>query len=52
MLSAYFALLNNFVDVITSSPYLAMRDQQKYQPFFETFGITSSHITSRNPKAQ
>jgi preprotein translocase subunit SecA len=51
MLSAYFALLNNFVDVITSSPYLAMRDQQKYQPFFETFGITSSHITSRNPKA-
>lgn len=31
MLAAYYALQNNFVDIITSSPYLAVRDYEKYR---------------------
>lgn len=44
ILAAYMALQGRFVDIITSSRYLAKRDQEKYSDFFGMLGITSSHI--------
>ncbi|MBS0655655.1 MAG: hypothetical protein JSR46_07755, partial [Verrucomicrobia bacterium] len=32
------------VDIITSARYLAVRDQEKFEPFFKKCKITSSHI--------
>ncbi|MCX7116183.1 MAG: hypothetical protein NTW08_09815 [Gammaproteobacteria bacterium] len=44
MLAAFVAAQGHFVDVITSSGYLSIRDQEKYAPFFTALGLTSSHI--------
>lgn len=40
------------VDIISSSPYLAKRDQKKYASFFELFGITTSHISEQLPPVE
>ncbi len=39
------------VDIVSSSQYLAIRDQRKYSGFFKDFGIATSHICKqRTPK--
>ena len=43
------ALQGRFVDIITSTGYLAKRDEIKFRPLFKAFGISSSNITSNNP---
>ncbi|RAP36171.1 hypothetical protein B1207_08430 [Legionella quinlivanii] len=45
MLVAFLAGQGHFVDVITSSSVLAIRDYRKYAEFFEALGISSSHIS-------
>src|SRR3990167_8591674 len=52
MLAVYSALLNQCVDVVTPSHYLAMRDQKKYSPLFTALGMTSSHICYDQPEKQ
>lgn len=49
LLAFYLAGQGKTVDIISSSSYLAKRDQEKYQNFFEVFGVTTSHICNRNP---
>ena len=49
MLSLSNALMGNFVDVITSTHYLAERDQKKFKNFYLQFGVTSSNIVKNNP---
>ena len=49
MLSLANALMGNFVDVITSTHYLAERDQKKFKNFYLKFGVTSSTITKSDP---
>ena len=49
MLSLANALMGNFVDVITSTHYLAERDQLKFKKLYDEFGVSSSHIAKRNP---
>ena len=49
MLSLANALMGNFVDVITSTHYLAERDQKKFYNFYLKFGVSSSNITKNNP---
>ena len=49
MLSLANALIGNFVDVITSTHYLAERDQIKFKKFYELFGVSSSNIIKSNP---
>jgi preprotein translocase subunit SecA len=44
------ALMGNFVDVITSTQYLARRDEKAFRCVFEAFGISSSSIAHENPK--
>ena len=50
MLVAYKAALGLFVDLITSSSYLATRDFQKYLSFLQALGLTSSHISHAHQK--
>ena len=49
MLSLANALMGNFVDVITSTHYLAERDQKKFKNLYLQFGISSSNIIKNNP---
>lgn len=49
LLAFYFACQNKTVDIITSSRYLAQRDQLRFENFFITFEIPSSHICVDNP---
>ena len=49
MLSLANALMGNFVDIITSTHYLAERDQIKLKKFYEQFGECSSNIIKNNP---
>ncbi|MBY0377977.1 MAG: hypothetical protein K2Q33_05395, partial [Gammaproteobacteria bacterium] len=49
MLIAFKAAQGYFVDLITSSGYLAIRDYKKYRPFLKALGITSSHISYAQP---
>ena len=49
MLSLANGLMGNFVDVITSTHYLAERDQKKFKKFYMKFGVTSCNITKNNP---
>ena len=48
MLSLANALMGNFVDVITSTHYLAERDQIKFKKLYDEFGVSSSNITKPN----
>ena len=52
LIAFVLALQGKSVDIISSSHYLAMRDQKKYAPFFEGFGITTSHICDKEPQAE
>ena len=47
MISLANALMGFFVDVITSTKYLAKRDQLKYKKLFDLFGINSNNITKQ-----
>jgi|JI10StandDraft_1071094.scaffolds.fasta_scaffold26140_2 preprotein translocase subunit SecA len=38
------------VDIVSSSDYLAMRDQKKGDLFFQNFGIVTSHICEKEEK--
>ena len=49
MLSLANALMGNFVDVITSTHYLAERDQIKFKKLYLYFGVSSSNIIKNNP---
>jgi preprotein translocase subunit SecA len=49
LLTFYHACQGYFVDIITSSPYLARRDSQKYSDFFRLFNLTTSHICVEQP---
>ncbi len=49
MLSLANALMGNFVDIITSTHYLAERDQIQLKKFYEEFGECSSNIIKNNP---
>jgi preprotein translocase subunit SecA len=49
LLAFYQAVLGKTVDIISSSRYLAMRDEQKYHPFFATYGISTSHVCTDTP---
>ena len=49
MLSLANALMGNFVDIITSTHYLAERDQIQLKKFYEQFGEVSSNIIKNNP---
>ena len=44
LLAFYYACQGKTVDIISTSRYLAKRDQEKYADFFETFGIKTSHL--------
>ena len=41
MLSAAIALTGNFVDIISSTQYLAQRDAEHFKPFYSLLGLTS-----------
>lgn len=50
MLCAFMAAQGYCVDMITSSSYLAIRDSQKYEPFFKALGLSASHISHQDPE--
>jgi len=50
MLAAFMGCQGLFVDVVTSSGYLAIRDCKKYQAFFNYLGMAASHINREKPK--
>jgi preprotein translocase subunit SecA len=50
MLAAYIASTGKFVDIVTSSDKLSIRDYDKFNSFFKQLGITSSHICFEKPK--
>ena len=50
MMAFLLAKQGRSVDIISSSSYLAKRDQKKYSEFFHEFGITSSHISYKHQK--
>ncbi|KTD32258.1 preprotein translocase, secretion protein SecA subunit [Legionella nautarum] len=52
MLAAFMGCQGNFVDIVTSSPDLAIRDAEKYAPFFEALGLTVSHICDHHGKEE
>lgn len=52
LLALTLAFRKLYVDIITSSSYLAERDQRKYQKFVELFGFTVTSISSDNPTAE
>ncbi|HEN5529735.1 preprotein translocase, secretion protein SecA [Legionella moravica] len=52
MLAAYFACFDPAVYVITPTSYLAIRDQEKYQPFFNSLGFKSTNICTESPKVE
>ena len=46
------ALMGEFVDIITSTAYLANRDQLKFKELYQIFGISSSAITENYPSKE
>ena len=46
------ALMGEFVDIITSTSYLANRDQQKFKELYKIFGVSSNAITENNPNKE
>ncbi|XP_057176841.1 uncharacterized protein LOC130545925 [Triplophysa rosa] len=51
MFATILAIRGIKVDIVTSSPVLAQRDQEEWKKFFEMFGITSSVVPPRYPSA-
>ena len=49
MMALGLSLQYYFVDVITSTKYLAERDQKKFSVLFSSFGVSSSNITNNFP---
>jgi ankyrin repeat protein/preprotein translocase subunit SecA len=49
MLAAFKGLGGEYVDIVTSSESLAIRDCKKYKPFFTMLGLSTSHICCLNP---
>jgi ankyrin repeat protein len=49
MIALYYACNNRFVDVITTSHSLAIRDEIKYHNFYNSLGYISSHICDHTP---
>ena len=43
------ALMGYFVDIITSTNYLAEKEQIKFSKLFLLFGVSSSNIIKENP---
>lgn len=52
MLAAFMTTQRYYVDIVSSSSYLAIRDSKKYQPFFESLNLTVSHICHEDPEPQ
>lgn len=52
MLVAYMASQGRFVDLITSSDYLAKRDCAKYKDFYNALGLSASHICHKRPRQE
>ncbi|XDV26026.1 hypothetical protein PO909_029834 [Leuciscus waleckii] len=44
MFATILAIRGTKVDIVTSSPVLARRDQEEWKQFFEMFGVTSSVV--------
>ena len=44
--------MGEFVDIITSTSYLAKRDQIKFKELYKIFGVTSNAITENNPSKE
>jgi preprotein translocase subunit SecA len=51
MLAVYLACQGKYIDIISSSRYLAQRDAEKYGGYFARFGISSSHLCTDSPTA-
>ncbi len=49
LLAFYHACQGYAVDVISTTRYLAARDQEKYEEFFDLFEITTSALCADNP---
>lgn len=49
MIALFYAINKRYVDIITTSHSLAIRDQQKYRKFYTSLGYESSHICENNP---
>ncbi|KAK9976718.1 hypothetical protein ABG768_021923 [Culter alburnus] len=47
MFATILAIRGTKVDIVTSSPLLAQRDQEEWKKFFEMFGVTSSVVPLR-----
>lgn len=52
MLAAYEACFAPAVYAVTPTSYLAIRDQEKYQPFFNSLGFECAHICAESPKEE
>lgn len=50
MLSAFLASSGKYVDIVTSSPVLAKRDQEKWAEFYSQVGITVSNNVDDDDK--
>ena len=48
LLALILACQNKFIDIITSTAYLSIRDEHKYKQFFEYFGIPTAHICNNH----
>ncbi|KAL1276653.1 hypothetical protein QQF64_036276 [Cirrhinus molitorella] len=51
MFATILAIRGTKVDIVTSSPVLARRDQEEWKRFFEMFGVTSSVVPPRYSSA-
>ncbi len=49
LLAICLAKKNHSIDIVTSSRYLAKRDQRTFAPLFDRFGISSSQICEDHP---
>lgn len=45
MLTALLAAQEHFLDFVTANSYLAMREVEKFHPFYEALGLTVGHIS-------
>ena len=52
LMALVLAVKGKSVDIISSSHYLSIRDQEKYAPFFKGFGIKTAHICDPEPAAE